>query len=159
MIPEKSSEKSLRKIGCCKYSREIQERNRKTGVSHTYTSRTVGADQSPHPRMKILMGIRRISKQLFTNFISAHDAQWTGYEHIAFQTVAGTATAESDVYVPIVCCVLFASWVRRGISLSVSCLTVSGQKRRQRCYSDKHRQVREATMCIDNFCGSGCNCG
>lgn len=45
---------------------------------------------------------------------------------MAFQTVAGMATAESDVCVPVVYCALFASWVRRGISLSVSCLTVSG---------------------------------
>ena len=100
--------------------------NRKNGIPHTYTSRTVDTDQSPHPWMKVLMGIRRISKELFTNFISAHDAQWTRYEHFAFQAVAGTAAAESDVYVPVVCCALFASWVCRGISLSVSCLTVSG---------------------------------
>ena len=70
-------------------------------VSFTYTDRTVDTDQSPHPGMKVLVGVQRTLKQLFTNFISAHDAQWTGYEHIAFQTVAGTAAAESDVYVPL----------------------------------------------------------
>ena len=32
------------------------------------------------------------------------------------------------MYVPVVYCALFASWVRRGISLSVSCLTVSGSE-------------------------------
>ena len=68
---------------------------------------------------------RKNIANLITNFISAHDAQWTGYEHIAFQTVAGTVAAKSDMDVPIVYCVLFASWVCRGISLSVSCLTVS----------------------------------
>ncbi|MBR2528138.1 MAG: hypothetical protein IKE58_06705 [Blautia sp.] len=47
---------------------------------------------------------------------------------ITFQTVAETAAAESDVYVPVVYCALFASLVRRGISLSVSCLTASGSE-------------------------------
>ncbi len=40
------------------------------------------------------------------NFISAHDAQWTGYEHIAFQTVADQAAAGCDVDVPMVYCAL-----------------------------------------------------
>ena len=75
-------------------------------VSHTQTDRTVDTDQSPHPEMKVLMGVRRMLKQLFTNFISAHDAQWTGYEHIAFQTVADKATAGCDVDVPVVYCAL-----------------------------------------------------
>lgn len=29
-------------------------------VSHTYTFRTVDTDQSPHLRMKVLMGVQRI---------------------------------------------------------------------------------------------------
>lgn len=57
---------------------------------------------------------RKNIANLITNFISAHDAQWTGYEHITFQTVAETAAAESDMDVPIVYCAFFLSWVRRG---------------------------------------------
>ena len=31
------------------------------------------------------------------------------------------------------------------------------RNRGKRCYLEKHRQVRETTLCIDNFCGSRCN--
>lgn len=34
----------------------------KSEDSHTYTRSTVDTDQSPHPRMKILMGVQRILK-------------------------------------------------------------------------------------------------
>lgn len=65
-------------------------------------------------------------------------AQWTGYEHIAFQAVAKTAAAENDVYVPVVYCALFVSWVRREISLSVSCLTVSGPETEEKDVTQKN---------------------
>lgn len=78
----------------------------------------------------------------------AHDAQWTGYGHIAFQTVADKATAGCGVYVPIVCCALFASWVRRGISLSVSCLTVSGPETEAKDVIQENTDKQERKLCL-----------
>lgn len=67
---------------------------------------------------------------------------------MAFQTVAGMATAESDVCVPVVYCALFASWVCRGINLSVSCLTVSGSETEAKDVIQENIDMWKRQLCV-----------